>query len=166
MRAFRTLIILLMLLCLVPPLGLLVAGLIARWAGCELDLPPNTPLPCTILGGDYGNVLFALAEFGWYAVETISRFRGAADGMAYYRNREGDGTAAQAASAPGSFFLAEVAAASGGFEAASASSGFPESCARIVRPLRRPVLHEAFQIAVDDSRQHDLQRDELIAMGA
>ena len=74
MRAFRTLIILLMLLCLVPLLSLLAAGLIARWAGCELDLPPNTPLPCTILGGDYGNVLFALAEFGWYAVGTIPAF--------------------------------------------------------------------------------------------
>jgi hypothetical protein len=74
MRAFRTLTILLMLLCLVPPLSLLAAGLIARWAGCELDLPPNTPLPCTILGGDYGNVLFALADFGWYAVGTIPAF--------------------------------------------------------------------------------------------
>ena len=74
MRAFRTLIILLMLLCLVPPLSLLAAGLIARWAGCGLDLPPNTPLPCTILGGDYGNVLFALADFGWYAVGTIPAF--------------------------------------------------------------------------------------------
>jgi hypothetical protein len=74
MRAFRTLIILCMLLCLVPPLSLLAAGLVARWAGCELDLPPNTPLPCAILGGDYGNVLFALAEFGWYAVETIPAF--------------------------------------------------------------------------------------------
>jgi len=74
MRAFRTLIIVCMLLCLVPPLSLLAAGLIARWAGCELDLPPNTPLPCMILGGDYGNVLFALAEFGWYAVGTIPAF--------------------------------------------------------------------------------------------
>jgi hypothetical protein len=74
MRAFRILIILCMLLCLVPPLSLLAAGLIARWAGCELDLPPNTPLPCAILGGDYGNVLFALAEFGWYAVGTIPAF--------------------------------------------------------------------------------------------
>ena len=74
MRAFRTLIILCMLACLVPPLSLLMAGLIARWAGCELDLPPNTPLPCTILGGDYGNVVFALADFGWYAVGTIPAF--------------------------------------------------------------------------------------------
>jgi hypothetical protein len=74
MRAFRTLIIVCVLLCLVPPLSLLAAGLIARWAGCELDLPPNTPLPCMILGGDYGNVLFALADFGWYAVETIPAF--------------------------------------------------------------------------------------------
>jgi hypothetical protein len=74
MRAFRTLIILTMLLCLVPPLSLLAAGLLARWAGCDLDLPPVTPLPCTILGGDYGNVLFALAHFGWYAVETIPAF--------------------------------------------------------------------------------------------
>ena len=74
MRAFRTLIILCMLACLVPPLSLLMAGLMARWAGCELDLPPNVPLPCTILGGDYGKVLFTLADFGWYAVGTIPAF--------------------------------------------------------------------------------------------
>ncbi len=74
MRIFRTFIVLGLLLCLVPALSLLAAGLIARWAGCELDLPPNTPLPCAILGGDYGDVLFALAEFGWYAVGTLPAF--------------------------------------------------------------------------------------------
>ena len=72
MRAFRLLIILLLLLCLVPPLSLLMAGLIARWASCQLD--PNTPVPCAILGGDYGGVLFAIADFGYYAVETIPAF--------------------------------------------------------------------------------------------
>ena len=71
MRTFRFLILLLMLLCLVPPLSLLAAALIARWAGCELDLPPVTPIPCTILRGDYGDILFALADFGWYTIETI-----------------------------------------------------------------------------------------------
>ncbi len=74
MRTFRTLIVLTLMLCLVPVLSLLAAGLLARWAGCELDLPPNTPLPCTILGSDYGNVLFALADFGWYAVGTLPAF--------------------------------------------------------------------------------------------
>ncbi len=74
MRTFRTLIVLILLLCLVPALSLLAAGLIARWAGCELDLPPNVPLPCTILGSDYGNVLFALADFGWYSVGTLPAF--------------------------------------------------------------------------------------------
>ena len=71
MRTFRFLILLLMLLCLVPPLSLLTAALAARWVGCDLDLPPVTPVPCTILGGDYGNILFALADFGWYTIETI-----------------------------------------------------------------------------------------------
>ncbi len=74
MRTFRTFIVLILFLCLVPALSLLAAGLIARWAGCELDLPPNTPLPCTILGGDYGTMLFALADFGWYAVGTLPAF--------------------------------------------------------------------------------------------
>ncbi len=74
MRIFRTFVVLTLLACLVPALSLLAAGLMARWAGCELDLPPNTPLPCTILGGDYGNVLFALADFGWYAVGTLPAF--------------------------------------------------------------------------------------------
>ncbi len=69
MRFFRTLIILLLLLCLVPPLSLIAAGLIARWAGCGLD--PNTPVTCTVLGSDYGGFLFALVDFGYYAVETI-----------------------------------------------------------------------------------------------
>ncbi len=72
MRFLRTLIILLLLLCLVPVLSLLAAGLIARWAGCGLD--PSTPLPCTILGGDYGGTLFGLVDFGYYAVETIPAF--------------------------------------------------------------------------------------------
>ena len=72
MRAFRTLIIVLLLLCLVPPLSLLTATLVARWAKCELD--PSTPVPCTILGGDFGDVLFKVADFGYYAVETIPAF--------------------------------------------------------------------------------------------
>lgn len=72
MRAFRTLIILLLLLCLVPPLSLFAVGLAARWANCQLD--PNTPVPCTIFGGDFGDALFSVADFGWYAVETIPAF--------------------------------------------------------------------------------------------
>ncbi len=74
MRTFRTFIVLTLLLCLVPVLSLLAAGLIARWAGCDLDLPPNVALPCTILGSDYGTALFALADFGWYAVGTLPAF--------------------------------------------------------------------------------------------
>ena len=71
MRTFRFLILLLILLCLVPPLSLLAAALLARQAGCGLDLPPVTPVPCTILGGDYGDILFALANFGWFTIETL-----------------------------------------------------------------------------------------------
>lgn len=69
MRFLRTLIILSLLLCLVPPLSLLAAGLIARWAGCGLD--PNMPVTCTILGSDYGGLLFTLVDFGYYTIETI-----------------------------------------------------------------------------------------------
>jgi hypothetical protein len=69
MRIFRTLMVLLILICLTPPLVLLAAGLIARWSGCGLD--PETPLTCKILGGDYGDILHGMARFGWHTVETI-----------------------------------------------------------------------------------------------
>ncbi|MBI4725175.1 MAG: hypothetical protein HY765_09410 [Rhodomicrobium sp.] len=69
MRAFRMLAVLLILLCLVPPLSLLTATLIARSAGCGID--PDTPVTCQILGGDYGDILYQLTHFGWYAVETL-----------------------------------------------------------------------------------------------
>lgn len=69
MRAFRMFWGLLILLCLVPPLVLLAAALIARWLGCEID--PDSPVKCTVLGGDYGDGLYALTHFGWYSVETL-----------------------------------------------------------------------------------------------
>jgi len=69
MRFFRMLVSLLILLCLVPPLVLLAAAFLARSMGCELD--PDAPAACQILGGDYGDILYAMAHFGWYAVETI-----------------------------------------------------------------------------------------------
>ncbi len=72
MRAFRTLIIVLLLLCLIPPASLLAATLIARWAKCELD--PGAPVSCTILGSDIGDFLFKVADFGWYAIETLPTF--------------------------------------------------------------------------------------------
>jgi hypothetical protein len=72
MRAFRTLIIVLLLLCLVPPASLLVATLLARWAKCEID--PNAPVACTVFGSDVGDYLFKVADFGWYAIETIPTF--------------------------------------------------------------------------------------------
>jgi hypothetical protein len=72
MRALRTLIIFVLLLCLVPPASLLAATLIARWAKCELD--PNAPVSCTVLGSDIGDVLFKVADFGYFAVETIPTF--------------------------------------------------------------------------------------------
>lgn len=62
MRVFRRLAGLLILLCLVPPLVLLAAALIGRWTGCEAD--PDAPHACLMLGGDYGDVLYALAHFG------------------------------------------------------------------------------------------------------
>lgn len=62
MRFFRMLAILLIMLCLVPPLVLLAAVLIGRWTGCEVD--PDAPHACRILGGDYGDILYALANFG------------------------------------------------------------------------------------------------------
>jgi hypothetical protein len=72
MRALRTLIIFVLLLCLVPPASLLAVTLIARWAKCELD--PNAPVTCTVFGSDIGDFLFKVADFGYYAVETIPTF--------------------------------------------------------------------------------------------
>lgn len=69
MRFFRMLIGVLILACLVPPLALLAAALIARGAGCDID--PDTPVRCVILGGDYGDILYAMGHFGWHAVETL-----------------------------------------------------------------------------------------------
>jgi len=69
MRFFRMLAGLLVLICLVPPLILLAASLLARWAGCEID--PDVPAACRVLGGDYGDILYAMAHFGWRTVETI-----------------------------------------------------------------------------------------------
>jgi hypothetical protein len=62
MRFFRILAGLLILLCLVPALVLLAAVMIGRWTGCEPD--PDAPHVCQVLGGDYGDILYALAHFG------------------------------------------------------------------------------------------------------
>jgi hypothetical protein len=69
MRLFRIAVLFLVLLCLVPPLVLLTASLLARWAGCGLD--PDVQVTCNVLGGDYGDILYSMAHFGWYAVETL-----------------------------------------------------------------------------------------------
>jgi hypothetical protein len=62
MRFIRMLAGLLILLCLIPPLVLVAAALIGRWTGCEVD--PDAPHACRLLGGDYGDILYALAHFG------------------------------------------------------------------------------------------------------
>jgi hypothetical protein len=69
MRVFRMAVLFLILLCLVPPLALLMASLLARWAGCDLD--PDVKVTCNVLGGDYGDILYSMANFGWHAVETL-----------------------------------------------------------------------------------------------
>ncbi len=69
MRLFRMLAGFLILLCLAPPLVLLAASLIARWAGCQLD--PDVEVACQMLGGNYGDILYDMTHFGWYAVETL-----------------------------------------------------------------------------------------------
>jgi hypothetical protein len=62
MRFIRMLAGLLVVLCVTPPLVLVAAILIGRWTGCEAD--PETPHACQLIGGDYGNILYALAHFG------------------------------------------------------------------------------------------------------
>ncbi len=70
MRFFRILAGLLSLLCLIPPLVLLVAVMLGRWAGCEPD--PDAPHVCQVLGGDYGDILYALAHFGDHTDAALS----------------------------------------------------------------------------------------------
>jgi hypothetical protein len=72
MRAFRTLIIVSLLICLVPPASLLAVALVARWAKCELD--PNAPVSCTVFGNDIGDLLYKVTDFGYWAVETLPTF--------------------------------------------------------------------------------------------
>jgi hypothetical protein len=69
MRNFRTLMVILILLCLTPLFVLLTAGLLARWFGCEID--PDTPVSCPVLGGNYGDILYSMADFGWLTVATL-----------------------------------------------------------------------------------------------
>jgi hypothetical protein len=69
MRVFRTIIVLLILLCLAPLCVLLIAGLIARRSGCAIN--PDTPETCNILGGDYGTTLYRMADFGWLTVPAV-----------------------------------------------------------------------------------------------
>src|SRR5215475_6822770 len=69
MRLFRMAVLFLSALCLVPPLVLLVATLLARWAGCDLD--PDVKVTCNVLGGDYGDILYSMTHFGWRAVSTL-----------------------------------------------------------------------------------------------
>ncbi len=69
MRFFRMLVGLVILLCLVPPSVLLAAALIGRWTGCDAD--PDAPHVCQMLGGDYGDILYAMAHFGENAAAAI-----------------------------------------------------------------------------------------------
>jgi hypothetical protein len=69
MRLFRIAVLFLILLCLVPPLALLMVSLLARWAGCDLD--PDVQVTCNVLGGDYGDILYSMTHFGWHAIETL-----------------------------------------------------------------------------------------------
>jgi hypothetical protein len=72
MRPVRILIVFSLILCVVPALSLAAAAYIARSAGCELD--PDLPLPCAVLGGQFGDVLFAVSRFGWNTVFTLPVF--------------------------------------------------------------------------------------------
>jgi hypothetical protein len=62
MRIFRMLAGLLIFLSVIPPLVLVAAALIGRWTGCDVD--PDAPHACQLIGGDYGDILYALAHFG------------------------------------------------------------------------------------------------------
>jgi|SRR5271165_3182975 len=69
MRIVRILIGLLIFACLVPPAVLVLTGLIARWAGCDID--PDAPVRCIIMDGNYGDILHALTRFGWLTIASI-----------------------------------------------------------------------------------------------
>ncbi len=46
-----------------PVVGLLAAGSLADWAGCQLD--EGSPHPCLVAGVDLGDFLYTAGVLGW-----------------------------------------------------------------------------------------------------
>jgi hypothetical protein len=69
MRVFRSLIVIVILLCLAPAFSMLAADIIARIYGCNLDLAATHP--CMAGGTDIGGTLMTMGMMGWYLMTTL-----------------------------------------------------------------------------------------------
>jgi hypothetical protein len=69
MRIFRRFIAVLSLICLIPVCALLLACMLARWSGCEID--PDLPVAFHIPGSDCRGILYGMADFGWLTVAAV-----------------------------------------------------------------------------------------------
>ena len=69
MRIAYIVLSVLLLLCLLPVLSTLAAGLIAAAAGCPLD--EGSVHGCIILGADWGGTLYTAAMMGWFGLITL-----------------------------------------------------------------------------------------------
>ena len=69
MRVFRTVTAILVVLCILPLLAPMAAGLTASLAGCQLD--EGSVHPCEVFGADVGPALYGLGVAGWLMVLTL-----------------------------------------------------------------------------------------------
>jgi hypothetical protein len=69
MRAFRALMAVLLLICLLPLMSMAVAEFIAQVYGCKLDLAAAHP--CIVGGRDIGHDLLTLGMMGYFLFVTM-----------------------------------------------------------------------------------------------
>jgi hypothetical protein len=69
MRAFRALMAVLLLICLLPLMSMAVAEFIAQVYGCKLDLAGVHP--CVVGGSDIGQTLLTLGMMGYFLFVTM-----------------------------------------------------------------------------------------------
>ncbi|MGQ0674447.1 MAG: hypothetical protein ACT4N2_16430 [Hyphomicrobium sp.] len=75
MRWFRRLMALVIVGCLLPTAVSLLAGAIASWHGCPLDL--TSAKTCMIAGADWGQTLLTMGMMGYFLFATLPVLLGA-----------------------------------------------------------------------------------------
>jgi hypothetical protein len=69
MRIAALICVILIFLGLLPVFSVLIAGLTANAAGCNLD--EGSVYPCVIFGADIGSLLYTMGVFGWLGLITL-----------------------------------------------------------------------------------------------